>query len=89
MLNLKSASSNLLACEVSSKKKKYLNLGPKIPYLGIFGLQVNKKYYQIFNQHTRICETIKVSSKTKKNKFATKNASWVFGWNAEKLLSYF
>ena len=35
-------------------------MGPKIPYLGILGLQFNKNYYQVFNQHTRICETIKL-----------------------------
>ena len=65
MLNLKSVSSisNLLTRKVSSKNKKFLNLGPKIPYLGLFGLQF---YYQIFNRPTRICETIEVLSKTKK-----------------------
>ena len=67
MSNLKSASSNLLTCKVSSKNKKILNLGPKIPYLGIFGLQFNKNYYQIFNQHTRNCETIKFHPKRKKH----------------------
>ena len=41
-------------------------LRSRICYLGIFGLQFNKIYYQICNQHTRICETIKVSSKTRK-----------------------
>ena len=25
--------------EISTKKQKYLNLGPKMPYLGIFGLE--------------------------------------------------
>ena len=65
MSNLKSASSNLLTCKNSSKNKKFLNLGPKIPYLGIFGPQFNKSYYQIFNQHTRICETIKFHPKRK------------------------
>ena len=74
MSNLKSVSSisNLLTCKVSSKKKKKLNLGPKIPYLGTFGLQFNKNYYQIFNQHTRICKTIEVSSETKKINLGSK-----------------
>ena len=54
------------------KKKKKLNLGPKIPYLGTFGLQFNKNYYQIFNQHTRICKTIEVSSETKKINLGSK-----------------
>ena len=63
---MKSASSNLLTCKVSSKNKKKINLGPKIPYLGIFGLQFNKNYYQIFNQHIRMYETIKFHPKRKK-----------------------
>ena len=74
MSNLKSASSNLLTYKDSSKNKKNLNLGPKIPYSGIFGLQFNKNYYQIFNQHTQTCETIKFHPKRKKNKFGNKNA---------------
>ena len=60
---LKSASSNLLICKVSSKNEKTLNLGSKIPYLDIFGLQFNKNYYQIFNQPSQICETMKFHSK--------------------------
>ena len=72
--NLKSVSSisNLLTCKVSSKNKNFLNLVPKIPYLGIFGLQFNKNYCQFFNQHTQICETIKVSSKMKKSNLGPK-----------------
>ena len=47
--NLKSvfSISNLLTCKVSSKNKKCLNLGPKIPYLGVFGLQFNKNKFLI------------------------------------------
>ena len=41
-------------------------MGPKIPYLGIFGLQFNKNYYQVFNQRTRIRKTIKFHPKRKK-----------------------
>ena len=51
-------------------------MGPKKPYLGIFGPQFNKKYYQIFNQYSQIYETIKFhpkQNKTKK-KLKTKNA---------------
>ena len=59
---------------------------PKIPYLGIFGLQFNKNYYQTFNQYTRICETIKFHPKQKKNKFGTKNA--LFGSLAGMLKNY-
>ena len=57
MTYLKLASSNFLTCKLSSKNKKTLNLGPKIPYLGIVGLQPNKNCYQIVNQHHRIYET--------------------------------
>ena len=66
MLYLKSASSNLFTCKVSSKNKKTLNLGPKIPYLGIFVLQFNKSYYKAFNQNARICEIIEFHPKQKK-----------------------
>ena len=31
------------------QNQKTLNLGPKIHYLGVFGLQLNKNYHQIFN----------------------------------------
>ena len=45
-----------------------MKLGPKIPHLGIFGLQLNKNYYQIFDQHPRICETINFHSKQQQKK---------------------
>ena len=67
----------------TTKKKK--------PYLGIFGLRFNKNYYQVFNQHSQICETIKFhpKPKKKKNKLGTKNALFGFlNGNVEKLLSY-
>ena len=35
----KSAPSNLSNCKILQKKQKCLNLGPKVPYLGIFGLK--------------------------------------------------
>ena len=41
-------------------------MGPKLPYLDIFGLQFNKENCQIFNQHPRICETINFHPKLKK-----------------------
>ena len=66
MSYLKSASSNLLTHKVSSKNQNPLNLGPKVHYLGIFGLQFCKNYYRIFNQHPRICDTIKLYPKWKK-----------------------
>ena len=48
--------------------------------------------YQIFNQHPRICETIKFHPKRKKKKkeenLGQKKAIFgSFGWNVEKLLS--
>ena len=87
MSNLKSASSNLLTCKVSSKNNKKLNLGPNIPHLGIFGLQFSKNHYQIFNQHTLLCETIKfhAKQKTKKKKREQNYPIGIFGWNVEKL----
>ena len=39
---------------------------PEIPYLGIFGVQFNKNYYQNFDQYSRICETTKFHPKQKK-----------------------
>ena len=39
---LKSAPSNLSNCKILLKKQKCINLGPKIPYLGIFGLKFRK-----------------------------------------------
>ena len=39
---LKSAPSNLSIWKISRKKKSCLNLGPKIPYLGVFRLVFSK-----------------------------------------------
>ena len=62
------------------QKQKNFKPGPKKPYLGIFGLQFNKDYYQIFNQHPRICETINFHPKRKKKiNLGLKNSIWVFG----------
>ena len=72
MLYLKSASSNLLTCKVSSKNKKTLNLHPKIPYYVFLGCNLIK-LLQIFNQHPRISENIKFDPKQKK---LIKNFSW-------------
>ena len=71
------------------KNKKNLNLGPKIHYLGIFGLQFNKNYYQIFNQHPRIRENFKFHPKQKNTLVLDeKNALFAsLGWKIEKLLS--
>ena len=86
MSYLKSASSNLLTCNVSSKNKKTLNLGLKIPYLGIFGLQFNKNYYQTFNQYSRICETIKFHRKQTNKNLGPKMLYWVFRLECPKII---
>ena len=65
------------------QKQKKLNLRPKILHLGIFGLQFSKNHYQIFNQHTLLCETIKFHAKSKKRE--QKYSIGVFGWNVGKL----
>ena len=55
------------------QKQENEKLGSTMSYLDTFGLQFNENYYQIFDQHPRICEN--VSSKTnKKNIIWTKNA---------------
>ena len=56
-------------------------MGPKIPYLGIFWLQFNKSYYQIFNQHPQIFENIKFHPKQKNYSWDQKGFIWVF-WAA-------
>ena len=66
------------------------HLGPKIPYLGIFGLQFNKNYYQIFNQYSRICETIKIHlQKRKKLNLGPKMLYWFFGLKCSKTVVIF
>ena len=75
---LKSASSNLLTCKVSFKNKSF-KLGSKILYLGLFGLQFNKNYYQIFDQHCRICGNIKLHPKQKNCSWDQKCSIWDFG----------
>ena len=45
------------------EKQNCLNLGPKMPYLGIFELELEKT---IWNQHSRICLIAKFGKKKKK-----------------------
>ena len=53
--------------QISSKNKKNIKLGSKNILIRYFWAAILKKNYsQIFNQHSRICETFKISSKTKK-----------------------
>ena len=56
------------------KKWKGLNLGLKMPYLGIFWLKFLKKYCHIWNQQPRISQITKCYKKTKMSKFGIKNA---------------
>ena len=73
---LKSAPSNVSICKISQKKQKCLNLGPKMPYLGIFdqkcltwvflGMNLKKNYCHIWNQHPQMCLFAKFHKKTKK-----------------------
>ena len=84
---LKSASSNLLTCKISSKNKKNLNLGRKILYLGIFGLQFNKNCSKIFSRHTQICETIRFHPKPK-TKTKLERKMLCFGSLARMLKKY-
>ena len=70
------------------EKQKNFKLGPKKLYLGTFGLQFKKNYYQIFGQHPRICENIKFHPKQKIYILGTKNSLFgTLGWNVQKLLS--
>ena len=67
------------------KKWKCLNLGPKMPYLGIFGLELeDKQYCHIWNQHHRICLFAKFREKTKFSKFGTKIT--LLGYIGERIL---
>ena len=64
------------------EKQKSLNLESKMPYLGyfwprmhyfgIFGLDVQKSYRHIWNQHPQICLFEKFHKKAKMSKFGTK-----------------
>ena len=81
----------IVSQQVSSKNKKTLNLWPKVPYLGIFGLQFNKNIYRIFNHHlsfkifnNHFSSKMKKKKKKKKKDCDQKCFSWVFGlecWN--------
>ena len=75
-LYLKSVPSNLSYCKVWCKNKKSLNLGPKILYLYIFGLEF--EYCHIWNQRPQICLSTNFSAKRKILKFGINNA--LFGY---------
>ena len=60
------------------KKQKWLNWGPKMPYLGNFLVRTLKIYCDIWNQHPRTCQTGKFRKKTKTRKFRTKNVLFTY-----------
>ena len=79
MSYLKSAPSNLSYCKVWCKKYKSLNLGRKMPYLHIFGLEFVNIIVIFNNQYPRICLVAKFGVKTKILKFGAKKClMWVF-----------
>ena len=68
------------------KKQKFLNLGPKISYLGVFGLELKEKTIVIFEISTlgffliaKYCELMKMP------KFGTKSA--LFGYFGARILN--
>ena len=86
---MKSAPSNLSNCKISRKKQNCLNLGPKMFYLGIFGLKFQKTSV-IFEIST--LEFVKLRNLVKKWKFLIWNEKcfiWIFlAWNLKTILSY-
>ena len=82
-------SSNLSNVKISWKNKKCLNLGPKMPYLSIFGQELlfliifNNFYYcHIWNHHPQICQFANFSEKRIMSKFGTRNALFGHFWNS-------
>ena len=61
------------------KKWKCLNLGPKMPYLGIFGLEFEKNIH-IWNKRPWICLVAKFGAKLKILKFGIKNTWFRSFW---------
>ena len=48
------------------QKQENFKFQSKILHLDTFGLQFNKNYYQIFDQHPLVCENTKFHPKQKK-----------------------
>ena len=71
------------------QKEKFLNLELKTHYLGIFGLQFWKNIVIFENQHSRICQNLKIFAEQNNSNLGPKVPHWVFlGCSFEKLLSY-
>ena len=60
------------------KKQKCLNLGPNMPYLGIFGLDLKKKTIVIFEISTLKFVSLENFAEKKMPKFGIKNV--LFGY---------
>ena len=77
-----------LICKIS--RKKCPNLGPKMPFFGIFDQKCliwvfldknfKKDFCHIWNQHPWICIIAKFLEETKMPKFGTKNALFGYFW---------
>ena len=83
---LKSAPLNFPSCKILWKKQKFLNLGPKISYLGVLWLELKEKTIVIFEISTlgfflivKYCELIKMP------KFGTKSA--LYGYFDARILN--
>ena len=65
----------MLTCNVSSKNKKTLNLGPKIPYLGTFGCNLIKTIVKFLISTLEFVKLWSfIQNKKNKKKLRTKNA---------------
>ena len=63
-----------------TKNALFAYFWPKMPYLGIFGQELYKKYCQIWNQHPQICLFAKFHEKRKMPKFGAKNVWFMYFW---------
>ena len=72
-----------------AKKQKCRNLGPKLPYLGIFWARILENYCHIWNQDLRICLIGKSGEETKILKFGAKNTLFGYFWPKMPYLNIF
>ena len=79
---LKSTPSNLCYCKVLFKHKKSLNLSPRIPDLGILGLEFenNIVIFEFVKFESRICLFAKFRTRMKMPKFEAINALFGYFW---------
>ena len=79
-----------LTVKFCKKNQKCLNLGPKMPFFifWYFWARIWKNYYDIWNQHFRICPNAKFREKMKMPNFGTENALFRYIW-ARILKNYF